>query len=790
MRVVRALTAVLSLVLALAAGSVRAQTFEEVEAARHRGVDYLKSQQAEDGSWDFKGHEVGITALCGLALIENGLPISDPIIEKAQRYIVKNYDDVKQTYDITLAILFLSRVGDRDNRKPIRDLAARLVAGQNVDGGWHYTCPAATQSILVDENERVKPQPGKGDNSCTQFAVLGLWVSSRWGVNIDMPLVKVTERFVATQRTDGGWPYQHEDKPKEGETPKEGATPPASASETEKEAKLNPSSPSMTFAGLFCLTVARANRIRAELAGVRLPKAKPMTTTKPKPKPKPGTPEPTPMPMTDELASNLNPIDDPGKEAKTLGEDPVFAKGMTRAGQFAGSISTGSARYFLWSVERMGVILGQDKFGTTDWFQKGSAALLASQDKDGSWKSGNEAWGSLSDTAFAILFLRKANLGSDISRLLEGEPPKRFAIVSQGDKPRFATLLEAIKGAKEGDVIRVDGSGPFEMPHLEIDKPISIVAGTGYTPVFRYDIGYDPNGRRSRPEDDKEARHMIRVNKGLLTLEGLALQLDAPIKNVPFAAVVVNGGSLRMLNCMVSEGNKQGMAPVKITAAGETQIRNSLLVGGRSAIEIATEGEQKLTIENSLLFSTNCLSAFNGPKAEKANCTVQLTRSTLYGNDLLNFRGLTTPISLETDGVAFKGEWLGSNMLPAADSHQGITWKGTNNMYDVLRWIGSGGKPNATVADAKKFNTFIGNTDDNGQKQSITFAAKRALGGFNHGIRGDDFEFSNTSSVYAYRRRTGVDAIVIGPGEGYLRFRESFDYRNWTLASAGTPVTK
>ncbi len=773
------------MVLASVAAPAWAQTFEEIEAARLRGVEYLKSQQLEDGSWEFKGHDVGITALCTLALIENGLPISDPIVEKAQKYIVKNYDDVKQTYDITLAILLLSRVGDRDNRKPIRDLAARLVAGQNVDGGWHYSCPAATQSILVDDNERVKPQPGKGDNSCTQFAVLGLWVASRWGVNIDGPMLKVTDRFVATQRQDGGWPYQHEDKPKEMKEGDAAAPTDSAGSETPK---VSPSSPSMTFAGLFCLTVARANRIRAELSGVRVakPKPKPM----PRGKPKSSTPETNPLPMTDEPETNLAEVDDPGKEAKTLTEDPVFAKGMTRAGQFAGSISAGSARYFLWSIERMGVLLGQDKFGTTDWFQKGSAALLASQDKDGSWKSGNEAWGSLSDTSFAILFLRKANLGSDISRLLEGEPPKRFAIASQKEKPRFGTLIEAVKGAKAGDVIRVEGTGPFDMPHIEVDNDLSIIAGTGYTPVFRYEIGNDANGRRSRPEDDKDARHMIRVNKGTLTMEGLSLQMDAPIKNVPFSAVIVNGGSLRMLNCMISEGNKQGMAAVRVSAPGESHIRNSILVGGRSCIEIATGGEQKVTIDNSLLFATNCLTAFNGPKPEAANCTLNLVRSTIYGNDCINFRGLTTPVTIETDGVAFKGDWLGSNMLPALASHEGITWKGKNNIYDVLRWIGSGGKPNTTVTDPKKFSTFFGNTDENGSKQTITFATKRALGGFNHGIRGDDFEFSSTSSVYAYRRRTGVDAIVVGPGEGYLRFRESFDYRTWELASADAPAMK
>jgi hypothetical protein len=759
-------------------------TYVQVEASRQKGIEYLKSQQLEDGSWEFPAHNVGITALCGLSLIENGIPISDPIIEKAQRYILTNYDDVKQTYDLTLAILFLSRVGDRDNRKPIRDMAARLVAGQNVDGGWHYSCPGATQSILVDDNEKIKPMAGKGDNSCTQFAVLGLWVSSRWGVNVDTVMMKVAERFVATQRTDGGWPYQHEDKPKKTEDG--GTTPPASSASTEGgQSKVEPSSPSMTFAGLFCLTVARATRMRAELNGVKVPK--PVVKPKPKPKPKApaGTPEPAPA-AADPLESNLVEVEDPGKEAKTLAEDPIFEKGLTKAGQFAGTMSTGSARYFLWSVERMGVILGVDKFGATDWFEKGSAALIASQAEDGSWKSSNEAWGALADTSFAILFLRKANLGSDISRLLEGEPAKPFLNASQKEKPRYSTLLEAVKAAGPGEVIRVDGAGPYTMPHIDLDKDLTVTAGTGYIPTFRYDIGNDATGRRSRPEDDKEARHMIRVQKGTLTLEGLALQMDSPIQKVQFSAIVVDGGGLRLLNCIVSEGNKQGMAAIRVNTPGEILVRNSLLVGGRACLEVAAGGAQTATFDNSLLFSSNAFSAFNGPKPEDASLTLKLVRSTIHASDIFNFKGLTTPVRIESEGVAFKGEWLGANMLPAADSHKGIDWQGKNNMYDVVRWIGSGGKPNAVVTDAKKFNTFFGNTDENGAKQTLTFAAKRALGGFNHGIRGDDFEFSNTSTIYAYRRRTGIDAIVVGPGDGYLRFRESFDYRNWLTGLAPT----
>ena len=188
-----------------------AQTKPEIEAARLKGMEFIKSEQYDDGSWEFEGHDVGITSLCAMALIENGMPVSDPLIDKAHRFVQKEMEAEKSTYDIALAILFLSRVGDRDNRSKIRDLAARLIAGQNEEGGWGYACPLANAGILSNPDTKPKLAAGVGDNSCTQFAVLGLWVSSRWGVDITETMSLTGNRFIETQREDGGWPYRCEE---------------------------------------------------------------------------------------------------------------------------------------------------------------------------------------------------------------------------------------------------------------------------------------------------------------------------------------------------------------------------------------------------------------------------------------------------------------------------------------------------------------------------------------------------------------------------------------------------
>ncbi len=790
-----------------------AQTNPEIESARQKGMDFIKSEQFEDdGSWDYEGHEVGITSLCAMALIENGMPVSDPAIDKAHRFVQKEMESEKGTYDIALAILFLSRVGDRDNRPKIRDLAARLVAGQTEEGGWGYTCPLVSAGILSNPDTRPKLLPGVGDNSCTQFAVLGLWVATRWGVDIGDTMSLVGDRFIETQREDGGWPYGPEawsklmaeaeddgkkpavddekpvegkpkrrkdkakDKDKEKDAPVANALPgaapglpgaapglpgaagglPGAAGGT--DAAYQPSTGAMTFAGLFCLTVARATVIREEQSKTRVA-------------PKAG-----------------DPAVRAGGAGETLMSDPSFADGLKRAGEFAAGLSGGSARYFMWSVERMGVVLGMEKFGETEWFTQGAKALITTQDMDGSWKGGTDG-ATLADTSFAILFLRKANLGSDISRLLSGEPADRFQIVSQAERPRFNSFEEALQAAKEGDRIRVDGAGPFLLPHVEIDRDLNIEAGFGYQPVFRYDVGYDPDKRRSRPQENAEARHMLRVSKGTLTLEGLELQMDPPElgTGVPWAAIVVNGGTLRMLNCSVSEGNKQGMAAIRVTAPGTTLLRNCQLVGGRAGLEILTAGEQKISLDNCIVFSKTGVTAVDGPPAAGSKCTLTLSHSIVLSSDAYSLKGLTNGLDLISNGVAYQGDSMGLNMLSAPTGHKGLTWTGSENMYDVKRWVGTAGKPIASVKDAKTWNTFWGGTDTNGANRTIAFSGRRQMGGFNHMVKGEEFEFSAQSNVYAYRRKTGIDPLVVGPGAGFLRYRESFDYRTW-VANSDTPA--
>lgn len=691
---------------------------DPVEAARLKALDYIRAQQKSDGSWEYPNHAVGITALCTLALIENGTAVYDSAVEKGHRFVRKNAPEEKSTYDIALGILILSRVGDRQDRTIIRGLGAKLLAGQTTSGGWSYSCPATDASVLQDP-KRIDRKEGAGDNSNTQFAVLGLWVASRYGVPIDDAMKEVGSRFVNTQNEDGGWGYSIKDK------------------------KPDPSGQAMTPAGLFCLTVSRATKIRAQL------KERSATTSK--------------------------------GEKETLLSDPKYAKGLKQVGAYAGQIGPGSARYFIWAIERIGVLLGQEKLEDVDWFKQGSDALIKSQKPDGSWPS-DKPESMLADTCFASLFLRKANLGSDISRLLQGQPEKAFSIANRPDVAREETLTDILKAAKEGDVIRVDGNGPFKTNHEVFDKDITIQAGFGYEPVFEYQIGLSPDGLRYRPEKQTESHHMLKVTAGTVTLEGLQLHMDGPAgtPNIPWKAVLVTGGTLRMLNCSISEANRKGMVSVTVAGEGQTVLRNCIIVGGRTGIEIIGNGKQDVVIENCVLYSNSCVTVANDPKTKQpANVDLHFYQSVLQGTEAISTPNLNGELRIESVLATYKCDSLALTLLPGEKDKKGRSWTGSGNCYNVTNWIGAGGKKIAAVTDIKSFSKFWGDTDKEGTKLQAVFASVRKNGSFSHAMSPQDWDLSEKSELALYVKRPGIRPATVGSGDGFSRYREDFSYGPW-----------
>jgi hypothetical protein len=116
---------------------------EAVNRAIDRGVAYLK-KHARRGPMGNDRMD-GLVPLVGLTLLECGVPADDPVVAEFAGAVRKGVPGLTKTYSLSLAILFLDRLGNNTDRPLIELLAARLMAGQNAAGGWTYDCPGLSR---------------------------------------------------------------------------------------------------------------------------------------------------------------------------------------------------------------------------------------------------------------------------------------------------------------------------------------------------------------------------------------------------------------------------------------------------------------------------------------------------------------------------------------------------------------------------------------------------------------------------------------------------------------------
>lgn len=467
MRSTRLLAAVV--VFLASAGPCLAATPKEINDAIQNGAAYLKKQY-EGGKPEprkpGKGREgVGPAALAGLALLEAGTPIDHPALKNITNSIRDASFSETGTYQIALSIMYLDRLGDPADVPLIQMLSVRLLAGQGESGGWSYQCPKGSDAdertlrtaLMVTELKTAPKNPGSkeppanppkaaaknppvaklhaevqkyaaklaseqgnfrggrgdGDNSNTQFGIMGTWIAKRHGVNADTAIERIEQRFLKTQTDSGGWPY-------------------AGRSE---------GSPSMTCAGLLGLATGvglREERRMQAQAPRPAPKTNPVAPVAVKPPEKSDDPffNPVPVPKSDDPFFNP-PKEEPKPKEPPKAKEPLkivpkapadpreaaIQKGLANLGGVLSGEAPGQGKgknkvlaglglgnrdyYFLWSLERVGVVYGLELIGGVDWYARGADDLVKAQREDG--------WGDVVDTSFAVLFLCKSNFVRDLS---------------------------------------------------------------------------------------------------------------------------------------------------------------------------------------------------------------------------------------------------------------------------------------------------------------------------------------------------------------------------------------
>jgi hypothetical protein len=452
-----------------------AEKQEKVNKAIEDGVAYLRKTQQASGSWmqERQQHAVAMAALPGLTLLECGVDSKDPAVQNALAFVRRHAPVEMMTYDISLCILFLDRNGDPRDRRLIQTLGLRLMAGQQTSGGWTYTCRDvfspqeelvffdvlkqtrpkdplelfdrdkndSRMAFFVNSKERMegttgrievppsakidggsyvgplfgqfapqtvgriesntpnaattpleqlktpktklddlpaklrdipilKPIPASKelppgditDNSNTQFGILGMWAAARHHIPCERTLAMLVKRFRTSQNADGSWGYRYRNGGGEA------------------------GSGAMNAAGLLGLAVGHGL-----IAGADPTKGP--TTAK----------DPAIQAGLKSLSTHL----DETPVAPRLGRRPVGRRPLR--------VGLGGDRscYFLWSVERVGVLYNLPVINDSEWYPWGVDILLPRQ-QNGAWLGGV----GNSDTCLALLFLKRANLTRDLTTRL------------------------------------------------------------------------------------------------------------------------------------------------------------------------------------------------------------------------------------------------------------------------------------------------------------------------------------------------------------------------------------
>lgn len=336
---------------------------DQVRQAIDKGVSYLKQQQHPDGGWaDMGGQHGGVTALCTLALLNCGIPTDDDSIQRALATLRKLPPET--TYVTSLQTMVFCLAEPQKDLLKIQRNADWLVSTQIKDGlrrgSWAYPGMAIG-----------------GDNSNSQFALLGLYEAERVGVPVSDRTWQMTlDYWKSAQNADGGFGYY---KAANGEAPSTG---------------------SMTCAGISSLVIA-AGRMAAgdaEADGDRV--------------------QCCGNQLGDDSAERIE------RAVRWLGQG-FTVQGNPHHTSLRG-LRGGTQQwhfYFLYGVERVGRLTARRFIGEHDWYREGAAYLCspAAQLFDGSWKNdmGMEADKNIT-TSFALLFLGKGRRPILVSKVQHG----------------------------------------------------------------------------------------------------------------------------------------------------------------------------------------------------------------------------------------------------------------------------------------------------------------------------------------------------------------------------------
>jgi Domain of unknown function (DUF4159) len=371
-------------------------TSEQVEQAIRAGVRFLKERQGLDGSWPDvdQSARTGVTSLVTLALMTAGEKPGSREIQRALEFLRQfGPDQLNSTYAVSLQTMVFAAAGPARDRNRILANVEFLERGQIKlndripwPGSWNYHV-----------------QMGAGDNSNTQYALLGLNAAREAGLSIRPEVWMLTRTyFELSQNRDGGWGY----------TPRH-----------------KQSTASMTCAGISSLILSGSRRYESleHLQGEAISECG-----------KGG--------YNPSLAKGIDWLSNHFDVRQNFGNGQQWKY------------------YYLYALERAGRLGGVRFFGQNDWYRLGAEELLKNQDALSGFFKSNGQENPLVATSFALLFLAKGRAPVLINKLSHSREQdwnndpddvrNIVSIVSQDWKsllawqvvdPRIATIQEMLQ---------------------------------------------------------------------------------------------------------------------------------------------------------------------------------------------------------------------------------------------------------------------------------------------------------------------------------------------------------
>ena len=174
-------------------------TAEQVNKAIDRGTSFLKNQYTiNNNRWpEYGAVPGGVPALCTLSLLQSGVPLSDPVIQKSLEDL-RSLNDLKMVYARSLVIMALCAAEPLRDRQLIQQHVRWLQEAQVKQGihqgGWHYSLSSSSS-----------------DPSNSQFALMALHEAEQIGIEIDETTFQTAlDYWLKRQDQAGGWKYSPE----------------------------------------------------------------------------------------------------------------------------------------------------------------------------------------------------------------------------------------------------------------------------------------------------------------------------------------------------------------------------------------------------------------------------------------------------------------------------------------------------------------------------------------------------------------------------------------------------